>query len=497
MNRFTLEKIKDSVKSIAPISILVIIVSVISGNGNLLSLVPSFIMGSFLLMLGMFLFDIGAEVSMIQIGERIGGHLTKKKNVAFVLTIVFLIGFIITIAEPDLNVLVSQVPSISSTVLTYTIGFGVGFFLMLAVIRMLYKMKYSLLLTILCIIAFILAFFVPKEFVPLAFDAGGVTTGPLSVPLIIALGAGLSITKLDKRGNDNTFGLVSLCSIGPIIIVLILGLIYTPEVAKNTISNLEINGIKDMFLAYFKELPTYLKEVVFSLGPIVIIYLIYNYFYLKMKKKDFKKINTGLVLTYFGLVIFLVGVNVGFMPMGYQLGKYLSNFEYFLIPFAILLGYFVVSSEPAVAVLTSQIEDITNGNIKRKLMNLSLGIGVSFATGLAVLRVMTGLSIWYFLLPGYVVALLLSLYVPPIFTAIAFDSGGVASGTMTATFVLPFVIGIAESLGKNVLVDAFGLVAIVATIPLVTVQLIGLLYKFKTIKLNKMEAIYNAEIIDY
>lgn len=217
---------------------------------------------------------------------------------------------------------------------------------------------------------------------------------------------------------------------------------------------------------------------------------------MKLNKKDLKKIFLGLLYTYIGLSIFLTGVNVGFMPMGYFVGNVLANYTYILIPLGMILGYFIVSSEPAVAVLTEQIEELTNGNIKKKTMDISLAIGVSIATGLSIIRVITGISIWYFLLPGYMFALLMSFFVPPVFTAIAFDSGGVASGTMTATFLLPLVIGIAESLGRNVLTDAFGLIAMVATIPLITVQLVGLIYKKKS-NVNYTDPLYNEEIIDY
>lgn len=233
-----------------------------------------------------------------------------------------------------------------------------------------------------------------------------------------------------------------------------------------------------------------------SLGPIVVLFIIYNFLYLKLNRKELSKIFKGLIYTYLGLVIFLTGVNVGFMPMGYMVGKTLSNYNYILIFLSLILGYFIVSSEPAVAVLTTQIEEITNGNIKKKTMDISLAVGVSIATAFSIIRVITGISIWYFLIPGYVFALIMTFFVPPVFTAIAFDSGGVASGTMTATFLLPFAIGVAEALGHNVLTDAFGLIAIVATIPLITVQLVGLIYKFKT-KVIYNDPIYNEEIIDY
>jgi len=489
-------KIRDSVKSILPITFIVLIVSLISNNNNLLSLIPSFLVGSLLLMIGMCLFDLGSDISMIEIGSKIGAHLTNKKSIPFILIVSFLIGLIVTIAEPDLNVLASQVPSISPEVLIYTVGIGVGIFLLVAALRMLLQIKYSYVLIFLFVISFVIAYFVPSEFVPLAFDSGGVTTGPLSVPLIVSLGAGLSAVRNDSKKKEDTFGMISFCSVGPVIIVLLLGLIYNANSSYNEILVPEFTSFVEVVKNYLTSFPIYLKEVLFALGPIVILFFIYNYFFLKLQRREIIKISKGLIYTYIGLSIFLTGVNVGFMPMGYLVGKCLAEYTYLLVPLGMILGYFIVSSEPAVTVLTEQIEEITNGNIKKNVMDISLAIGVSIATGLSIVRVITGISIWYFLIPGYLFALIMTYFVPPVFTAIAFDSGGVASGTMTATFLLPFAIGIAEALGRNILTDAFGLIAIVATIPLITVQLVGLLYKIKT-KTVYADPVYNEEIIDY
>ena len=496
MKELLLNKMKDAVKSIIPITFIVLIISLISSNNSLISLIPSFLIGSIFLMIGMCLFDLGSDISMIEIGAKMGAHLTSKKNIPLILILSFIIGFFVTIAEPDLSVLASQVPSISSEVLIFTIGLGVGIFLLIAVLRMLLQIKYSYLLIFLCVLSFVIAYFVPSEFIPLAFDSGGVTTGPLSVPLMVSFSAGLSVLRNDSRKKEDTFGMLSFCSIGPVIIVLILGLIYNAKSNYNQILLPEFTSFIDVLESYIVSFPVYLKEVLLALSPIIIIFLIYNFIFLKLEKKEIIRISKGLIYTYFGLSIFLTGVNVGFMPMGYLVGNVLSKYTHLLAPLGMVLGYFIVSSEPAVAVLTEQIEEITNGNIKKKIMDKSLSIAVSVATGLSIVRVITGISIWYFLIPGYLIALLLTYFVPPVFTAIAFDSGGVASGTMTATFLLPFAIGIAEALGRNVLVDAFGLIAIVATIPLITVQFIGLIYKFRT-KVEYANPLYNEEIVDY
>ncbi len=498
MSKVFFDELKMSIKSIVPITVIVLIISAIFFNNDLINLMPAFLIGSFFLTIGMTFFKIGADISMIEIGSKIGTHLTKKKNVFLLLVLAFIIGFIITVAEPDLRVLATQVTSISSEVLIMTVGIGVGIFLLLAILRMLLKVNFSISLVLLCVAAFVCAFFAHQEFVPLAFDSGGVTTGPISVPFIVALSAGLAFTRSDKKKKDDTFGIITFCSIGPVIIVLILGIIYN---AKSSFSNYlipEYGSFIEVLQRYIETSPVYLKEVGMAIAPIVILFALYNIIFLKLNKKTLIRIGMGLLYAFIGLSLFLLGVNVGFMPMGYTVGKVLSNHTFLIIPLSIIMGYFIVTSEPAVKILTEQIESITNGNIKSKILDVTISISVAIATGLSIIRVLTGISIWWFLLPTYVVALLMSIYSPQIFTAIAFDSGGVASGTMTATFLLPFAVGLAESLNRNVLTDAFGLIAIVSTVPLVTIQIVGIIYKIKTrVKIDYKDPIYNAEIIDY
>lgn len=496
MKNLIIDKLIESSVAIVPIALVVLILSVLFPLSPLSLLLPSFVIGTVLLIIGMTLFEIGADLSMLEIGSKIGKHLTKSKNKILILIASFIIGFIITIAEPDLGVLARQVPSISSEILIYTVGFGVGLFLLFAVLRMILKIKLSYLLIMFCTIAFMLAYITPGEFVPLAFDSGGVTTGPISVPFILALGAGLTQTRHDKKKKEDSFGIISFCSIGPVIVVLFLGLIYNAQGSFNTITLPTSFNFFDTISSYISIFPKYLYEVLLSVGPVLLFFLLYNIIFLKMKKKPLLKILKGFIYTYIGLSIFLTGVNVGFLPMGYALGREVSSLTILALVIGMILGYFTVSSEPAVVVLTEQIEEITNGNIKKKVMSISLSIGVCLATGISVIRAIYGISIWYFLLPGYLIALLLTFFVPPVFTGIAFDSGGVASGTMTATFLLPFVIGITESLGGNVLTDAFGLIALVATIPLITIQIIGLIYKLKA-KVEYNNPVFNEEIIDY
>lgn len=498
MKKVFLEQFSNALKAVLPINILVLILSICFMNTSLPNLLPSFLIGSILLVIGMCLFNIGSDISMLEIGSKIGTHLTRKKNILLILIASFIIGFIITIAEPDLRVLATQVPSIQSDILINTVGIGVGLFLLFATFRMLFKLSFPIMLAIFYLIVFVLAYFAPVEFVPLAFDSGGVTTGPLSVPFIIALGAGLAFSKRDKRNKEETFGMISFCSVGPIIVVLILGMIYNAKSSYTSFVIPEYTGVSSIISAFISSLPTYLKEVFISLSPILLFFFAYDIIFLKLNKKTIYKICAGIVYVFLGLALFLTGINVGFMPMGYMVGKTLAEYKIVLVPLASLLGFFIITSEPAVGVLTNQIEELTNGNIKKKLMEASISIAVALATGLSILRVITGISIWYFLLPCYLFALLLMPFVPKIFTSIAFDSGGVASGALTATFLMPFAIGIAEALGRNVLTDAFGLVAMVATMPLIIVQFVGLIYKIKTArKVSYKDPLYNEEIIDY
>jgi len=347
---------------------------------------------------------------------------------------------------------------------------------------------------------------IPNDFVAAAFDSGGVTTGPITVPFIMALGVGLASVRSDKTSEEDSFGLVALCSVGPILTVLILGAFNdTTGISAGSTSIAEYSSCKDIITAYLKAFPHYMKEVASALLPIIAFFIVFQLFALKLDKTEVIKISVGMVYTYLGLVLFLTGVNVGFMPMGTFIGKSLggSNISWIMVPVGALIGWFIVSAEPAVHVLKQQVEDVTEGSVKGKSMGRALAIGVAISVGLAMLRVITGLSIWYIIIPGYLFSLIMTFFVPPIFTAIAFDSGGVASGPMTATFLLPLALGACEAAGGNPLTDAFGLVAFVAMTPLVTIQLLGLIGKLKgkkaeqTIVADISDIILSDEIIDF
>ena len=485
------EKLKEALTAVSPTIGIVLLLSF-----TIAPIPPSILLlllfGAVLLIIGMMFFTLGAELAMTPVGEKIGTRIANSRNLGIVLLLCFLLGFIITISEPDLQVLAEQVPSVPNAVLILAVAVGVGFFLMIAMLRMLFSKTLRSLLILFYFLVFVLAFFVQDDFLAVAFDSGGVTTGPMTVPFIMALGGGFAAVRSDKHAEDDSFGLVSLCSIGPILAVLLLGLLYHPE--STGYAGSEIPVIRDsveLWRYFAAGLPKYIEEIAVSLLPIILFFAVFQMISLKMRGRPLKKIVIGMVYTYVGLVLFLTGVNVGFMPAGNYLGAMIAGLSYrwVLIPIGMVIGYFIVKAEPAVYVLKEQVEEITSGAISGEAMGLSLSLGVSVSIGLAMIRVLTGISIFWFILPGYLIALALSFFVPKIFTAIAFDSGGVASGPMTATFLLPFAMGACEAVGGNIVQDAFGVVAMVAMTPLITIQIMGAVYKYRFAHARAEEAL--------
>ena len=387
---------------------------------------------------------------------------------------------LITIAEPDLQVLAQQGPSIPNMVLILCVAVGVGIFLAIAMIRAKKSIALNKLLLVFYGAVAILSIFVPKDFIPTAFDSGGVTTGPITVPFIMALGVGMASLS-SKKSQENSFGLVSLCSIGPILSVLVLSICYQPKPETSETVIPVVQTTADAFKAFAKSFPQYIKEVLMAFRPIIAMLFIFQIIFRRFHKHQMIKICVGLVYTFMGLVLFLVGANVGFMPAGRLIGAEIasSDLRYLLIPIGMLMGYFVVSAEPAVHSLKKQVEEVTNGAISQKAIGLALSLGVAVSVGIAMLRILTGIPIYPFLIVGYVIALVITFFVPKIYTGIAFDSGGVASGPMTTTFMLPFAIGACEAIGGNIMTDAFGIVAMVAMTPLIAIQTLGLHSRIK------------------
>ncbi|MDR2094899.1 MAG: DUF1538 domain-containing protein [Treponema sp.] len=477
MNKILQEKIMEAFSSVLPITAIVLITSVLvpMPTGTILM----FLVGSALLIIGMGFFTLGADMSMMPMGEGIGIQLTRSKSLFISLSISFVMGFIITIAEPDLQVLARQVPSIPAMNLILTVACGVGIFLVMAVLRTLLKIQLSVLLIIFYIITFTVSYFTPDSFIPVAFDSGGVTTGPMTVPFILAMGVGVASIRSDKNSQNDSFGLVSLCSIGPILAVLLLGIFNKPNgatVESHVVPVVETS--RDVVKNFAIEFPHYTEDVLFALGAIVVFFVIFQIVSRRYKRHQIARIVIGFIYTFIGLVVFLTGVNVGFIPVGQFLGFQLASspFKWILVPLSMVIGYFIVAAEPAVHVLNKQVEEISSGTISQKVMNRGLAIGMALALAITMVRILTGIPLMWILIPGYSFALILTFFVPKIFTGIAFDSGGVCSGPMTSTFLLPFAMGTCEGVGGDLMIDAFGIVSMVAMAPLVVIQLIGLIY---------------------
>lgn len=442
-----------------------------------------FLLGVLCLVAGLTVFTLGAEMAMQPLGTRIGSTLAKSKSLWLIAFISFLIGILVTISEPDLQILAEQVAGVKNMVLILTVSLGVGIFLAFAMLRIVFRISLSILLMIFYIIAFVLCIlFVHPNFWSVAFDSGGVTTGPMTVPFIMAIGAGVSGARATGSGNDDSFGLVSLCSIGPILSVLILGIAFGIEDSTYVPTALMVvENTQEGMMCYVHGFMEHAADVAVALLPTITFALLFQLITRAFSGIQLVRIGVGIVYTFVGLVIFLTGANEGFLPVGTRLGEMLADFEggALLIPICMLIGYFIVNAEPAVYVLNKQVEQITAGAISASTMRLALSIGVSAALGLSMLRILTGISILWILIPGYVIALGLSFFVPKFFTGIAFDSGGVASGAMMSAFVLPLAIGACSTLGENIMTQAFGCVAFVALTPIISIQVCGLIYSLK------------------
>ena len=492
------EKIRESLVSVLPIIVIVTLLCLflVPMQPNLLL---TFLIGALMIVVGMGLFSLGAERSMTVIGTKIGTALTKVGRLPVILLAAFALGVAVTVAEPDLQVLADTVPNIDKTVLLMAVGAGVGFFMVVCMLRILYGINLRWVLVGCYIAVFALAAFADRDFLSIAFDSGGVTTGPMTVPFILALGVGISHVRSDRKAEADSFGLVALCSIGPILSVLLLGFLGNGDGGASGIVRVSLDSTTVIGTAFARALPVYMKEMAVAMLPNVAIFVIFQMLAFRMSGRNFTKIFLGILYTYVGLVLFLTGVNVGFSNLGAELGAALvsSSLEWLLIPLSAVLGWFIISAEPAVAVLEKQIEEVSAGAIPGKAIKVSLSVAIALAMGLAMLRVVTGVSLLWFLVPGYTIALGLSFFVPDIYTAIAFDSGGVASGPMTATFMLQFMMGVSIALGGNVLTDAFGIVALVAMMPLLSIQMVGFYYQLRAKKVTQeLENYGDCDIIE-
>ena len=482
-----LAKIQEALLSALPITAIVYIMALTPWFDFSTAELITFTVGAVLLVVGLGLFSLGADMAMTPMGTHVGAGLSRQKKLGLLLSVCFVLGMLITIAEPDLQVLAKQVSAVmNGTVLIYAVGIGVGAFLMVAILRIVFRKTLSNILMLFYMLMFALALMLVvngnDEMLSMSFDSGGVTTGPITVPFIMALGVGISSVLGDRHSQENSFGLVALCSVGPILAVLLLGIFSSSDMTYAVPDYAVSNEIAEAFLHTAGHT---CKEVAIALGMIVLFFIGCQVIFLKLPRKRLMKIALGVVFTYIGLVMFLTGVNVGFMPIGYKLGFELAKLnEGMLVVIGLIMGVLVVLAEPAIHVLNVQVEDVTGGYISKKSMLMGLCVGVGASIALSMIRIIFDFSLVYYVIPGYFLSLALSLFVPPVYTAIAFDSGGVASGPMTSGFILPFATGVCMCLhGESaVLQDAFGVVAVVAMTPLITIQLLG----FKAIVSEKI-----------
>lgn len=507
MARQFLLKLKESFISVFPIIAVVIILNLTPLISLLWSEIIAFLIASVLIVFGIALFSLGADISMTPMGKSVGKGLTKKRKLGLLLAVSFIVGLLVTIAEPDLTVLAKQVSDVmNETMLIFVVGLGVALFLMLAIIKMVFKTKLSMLLMFLYLFLFAITTLVAvngnSAFLPLAFDSGGVTTGPITVPFIMALGIGVASSLGSKDSKENSFGLVALCSVGAVIGVMILGIFIDGNIGY-TLADYSLPS--NLAGALLEGMWHSVKEVGLSLGLIVAFFLVCQFTFLKLPKQQLAKLAIGLMFTFFGLVIFLATVNTVYISIGFKIGSEIATTnKYLLIPVGLIIGCIVVLAEPAIHILNKEVEVTTNKTITKKAMLIGLTIGVGLSIALAMIRIIFDFSVLYYLVPGYIISLGLSFFVPSIYTAVAFDSGGVASGPLTSSFILPLGIGACAAISGEaaILSNAFGVVAMVAMTPLITIQVLGFTALMRkkinrNIAMNQILSKKDKQIIDF
>lgn len=483
-----LEKFKEVLTSVLPIVFIVLLL-----NFTLVPLgeeIVVFLVSSVFLLIGLTGFLIGVEVGISPIGDHMGEGLARSGKLWIVLLLGLVLGFLISIAEPDLHIVANQVAQVSGGLISkmsivLVVSVGIAIMLAVGLARIMYNIPLYIVLTVLYAVILVMTFFASQDFIAISFDASGATTGALTVPFVLALALGTSKLKKDSKASEkDSFGLVAIVSTGAIIAVMLMSIIKNTGKISGSLPTAELSGdIGQRFIDVFLET---VPEVATALFPVIFLFFVFNFVMLKLNRRELRKIIVGVFFTFSGLVVFLVGVNAGFMQIGSIIGESVANSGNLLYPvgLAFVLGFVTILAEPAVYVLTHQIEEVTSGYVKRTLVLATLAIGVGVAVALAVLRIMVPqLQLWQFLLPGYLVATALMYIAPKLFVGIAYDSGGVASGPMTATFILAYTQGIANATPTaDVFSDGFGVIAMVAMTPLIALQLLGILFKIKSKK---------------
>lgn len=487
MNPLT-DKLKEVLVSVTPIAAIVLLLhfTIVPLEGTILM---RFLLGAGMIILGLAIFLLGTDIGITPIGNYLGKGVTRSNKVWVVIIAGLFLGFFISIAEPDLHILANQINTVtggvvpSSTILI-SVSIGIAIMMTIGILRIVYNVPLFKLLTGVYLFIFVLSLFTSSEFLAISFDASGATTGALTVPFMLALSSGISsLKKNGKASEKDSFGLVAISSSGAIMAVMFLNIITGQNELTGELP-VDLNPSGTILEPFIHELPTISKEIFIALLPIVLVFLGYNFFSLRLNKRPLRRVLKGIVYVFVGLVIFLVGVNAGFMNVGSLIGYHLAAMDtsIYILLIAFVLGLVTILAEPAVYVLTHQIEQVTNGYVKRKAVLVALSLGVGLAVLLSVIRIMIpGLELWHYLLPGYIIAVGLMYIVPKMFIGMAFDAGGVASGPMTATFILAFVQGAAQSIeGADVIRDGFGMIAMVAMMPIITLQLLGLIFKLKS-----------------
>lgn len=483
-------KLKEVLFAVLPITIIVFILNFTIAHLDM-SLIIQFAIGAVFIIIGLTIFLFGVDIGVTPIGESMGKAIVKPNKISVIIIVGVLLGFFISIAEPDLHILAGQVDLVTSGLITkfsivVVVSIGIGVLIATGLVRIVYNIPLNKLLVVIYGIIFILGIFTSSEFLAISFDASGATTGALTVPFILALALGVSAMKKDsKASEEDSFGLVAIASAGAIIAVMIMNIVKGTDEMSGSLET-KVADTSSIFGPFLEKIPVISGEIVIALLPIIVVFLIFQKISFKMSKRAVRKILEGLLFTFIGLVLFLVGVNAGFMDVGAAVGHSIASLDNkaYVIIVAFILGLVTILAEPAVYVLTNQVEDVTSGYVKRSAVMLSLSIGVGLAIALSVIRILVpDLQLWHYLLPGYIIALAMTFFVPKLFVGIAFDSGGVASGPMTATFILAFIQGAAEAVeGADVLVDGFGMIAMVALTPLIALQVLGLIFKLKSKK---------------
>jgi hypothetical protein len=485
-----LEKLKEVSYAVLPITLIVLILNfTVTPLGA--STFIRFLIGALLIILGLSIFLFGVDIGVSPIGQSMGAALAKTNKLWIVGVAGLILGFFISIAEPDLHILAGQVDSVTAGLISklsivVIVSIGIAVMIAFGLIRIVYNVPLYQVLTVLYLIIFVLSLFTSSEFLAISFDASGATTGALTVPFILALALGVSALKKNTKASEkDSFGLVAIASAGAIISVMVMSIIAKTDKITAGLEH-SLPKSSSIMAPFMHQLPTVLQEVFLALLPLLILFLVFQKISFKMDSKHFRRILKGILYTYIGLVLFLTGVNAGFMDVGSIIGQKVAALDNksILITIGFVLGLVTVLAEPAVYVLTHQIEDVTSGYIKRKIILFALSIGIGLAVALSMIRIIVPeIQLWHYLLPGYLISIGLSYLVPKLFVGIAFDAGGVASGPMTATFILAFAQGAAEAIeSANVLVDGFGMISLVALTPLITLQIVGLIFKIKSKK---------------